>query len=418
MRDGRWRRDLLATTLLAIATGACTMLQEAAPPDQPPQAASSGYDGGFFLRSEDGANELLVEGLLQTVAGVYDGDRDPSADIELKRMRPELSGKLADALRFRIEPKFTEDEVELEEAWAGTDVWGGEALLMIGRMKAPFNLEEVRSRRHIDFPLFSVINQFAPAEDHGFFLNGQTPSGVWEYGFALYNGTGESDTTSSKDVAARVMVHPFAEEADSAWRDLGLGLAATIGNQDEDVAGDSIENGIGLDMTTYAPGATLDGRRWRAGLEAVWFHGPWMLQGELLTMSQEMSSPADEADVAFRGGYVTVSHVLTGESKSFKGVVPDEPYDFKTGRGRGAWVAAVRLSSLSLDDDLDDAGLVEPGTFTDRNRNVSLALNWIANQHAIVRTALIHSRYDDAIDLGDGSDDKETALLVEFQLHF
>jgi phosphate-selective porin OprO/OprP len=384
---------------------------------QEPSPASVGYDGGFFLRSRDGAAELRVEGLFQTVFGVFDDERDPSTDVELKRMRPELSGRI-DELEFRLEPKFTEDDVELEEAWLATRLGRGDALLMIGRMKAPFGLEEVRSRRHIDFPRFSIVNQLSPAEDHGLFLNGTSAARVFEYGLAAYDGSGNSDTTSSKDVAARLMVHPFRTGAGGALENLGLGAAATLGTQDEDVGGSAIENETGLPVVLFAPGTELDGRRARLGLEAAWFRGPWFAQAELALVEQEMSSSAAEEEVRFSGGYLTLSRALTGEAKTFGGVVPDEPFRFDTLAGRGAFVLALRISELHLDEALAAPGWTEPGTFTDRIRTFSLGLNWIPNRHVIVRNALVLTRYADEVALDEGATDREAAFLLEFQLHF
>ncbi|MFT5462931.1 MAG: phosphate-selective porin OprO/OprP, partial [Planctomycetota bacterium] len=290
-----------------------------------------GYDGGFFLRSEDGSSELNIEGLFQVVAGLYDGDRDPGSDVALKRMRPELSGHVSGALRFKLEPKFTEDEVELEEAWIGFEIAEGNGLVMLGRMKAPFSLEEVRSRRHIDFSNFSVLAQFAPAEDHGVFLNAHTLSGLLEYGLAAYNGTGASDTNSSKDLAGRVMLHPFVADEGSAWENLQVGLAGTIGSQNKDVGGEAIDNALGFGVVTFAPGVELSGQRWRAGLEGAWFRGPWFVQAEALALSQQMSLGPADMDATVRGAYLSVSRVLTGEDKSFRGVSPETPFDPSTG---------------------------------------------------------------------------------------
>jgi phosphate-selective porin len=374
--------------------------------------------GPLVFTSEDGANELVIEGLVQVTATRLPDARRPDGLGRLKRLRPEFSGRIADVIRFHLEPKLKTDDFYYEEAWLGTDVFDGDGVLMLGRMKAPFNLEEVRSRTHIDFPRFSIVNQLAPVEDHGVFLNGTSPSGRWEYGLAAYNGTGDSDTTSSRDVAARLMVHPFADDEGSAWRNLQVGVAATHGRQDRAVGGNSIENEIGLGVVSFAPGVRLDGERWRAGLEGAWFDGPWFVQTEYVVMQQEMSLAGTGTDVSLKGGYVTLSRVLTGESKSFKGVVPDDPFDPRTGAGTGAWVAALRLSSLSIDDDLMTAGLAAPGAFTDHIRNVSLGLNWIPNTHTIVRSSVVHSMYDRPVAVGAGTDDRETALMVELQFHF
>jgi len=397
----------LFALLFVLVTGACATTSHVANVDG--VEPNTGYDGGFFVRSDDGAHELVIEGLVQTTFNVYD-EREPSAEFDLKRVRPEFAGKLANSLRFRIEPKFGKDDVELEEAWAGADILGGNALLMIGRMKAPFGLEEVRSRRHIDFQNFSILTQFAPAEDHGVFVLGHSNDERWEYGVALYNGTGGDDTNDGKDVAARLMLHTDCG--------LQLGVAATTGNQDEDVAGDEIENAMGMGVIEFAPGLRLDGRRTRAGLEAAWFDGPWFAQAEYLHQNQDMSLGASESDIEISGAYLNVSHVLTGESKTFKGVVPDKPYDFATGTGSGAWVLALRLSQLELDDSLATNGFAVPGTITDEIRSASLGLNWIANRHAILRTSVVVSEYGSVVTLGGVPRSEEAGLLIEWQMHF
>lgn len=370
-----------------------------------------------MFRSADGEFELVLEGLFQVTATALEGPREPSADFGLKRARPELSGRLPGGLRFKFEPKFTEDEVELEEAWIGADVLGGDARVMVGRMKAPFGLEEVRSRRWIDFPRFSLLNQFSPAEDHGLFLWGATGDDrPWEWNAAVYNGTGGDDTNGAKDVAGRLMWHPFLADEGSALRRLQVGVAGTLGNQDEEIGGETIDDAAGLGVLEFAPGARLDGRRTRLGLEAAWFHGANFVQAEALWLEQEMAGGGGPVDASVRGAYLTLARVLTGEAKTFKGVHPDAPFDLARGTGRGAWVAAVRGSWLELDDSF--AGVVSPGTFTESIQALELGLDWIPNRHAIVRAALVRSEYGDEVIVGADTEDGATALLLELQLHF
>jgi phosphate-selective porin len=383
-------------------------------PDSQASAWETGYDGGFFLRSQDRRNELVLEGLFQADFVAFTRDQVRTSEFFVKRMRPELAGRFDDFLRFRIEPNFTEDEVELEEAWVGAEP-AADTMLRIGRMKAPFGLEEVRSRRHIDFPRFSILNQFSPAEDHGVFLNGLAFASALEYGAAVYNGTGGADTNGSKDVAARVMLHPFVARETSGLCKLQLGIAATFGVQDEDVSGSSITNESGQPVLTFAPGARLDGRRSRLGLELAWFDGPWMAQAEGLLVRQDMSQGGVTRAVQFRGAYLDVGFVLTGEDKSFAGVNPRRPVG---GGGAGAFVLAARVAQLDCDSALDEAGLVEPGTFTRRIRSASIGINWILSAHALVRHAYVHSFYDDDVTIGGQQFDHEGALMIEWQVHF
>lgn len=407
---------MLAVLILSLGR----LVQDGVPTpiEQIPSLAATGYDDGFFLRSADGENELVIGGLFQFGANVFDDHREPSAEFDVRRMRLEIGAKIAGALRVMLEPNFLPEGTEMEEAWIGLDMLHDDARLMFGRAKVPFGLEEVRSRRPIDFPRFSILNQFSPAEDSGAFLKGDTASKSWEYGLAAYNGTGDSDTTSSKDVAARAMWHPFADESGATFENLQIGLAGTIGSQDEDIGGTTIDNELGLSVLEFDAGTRLDGQRVRAGLEFAWFQGPWFVQAEYAHIEQEMESGTTSDEFAFQGAYVSIARVLTGESKTFRGVDPSRPWNPTNGEGRGAWVLAARWSELDLDSDLDNSPLTVPGTFTDRISTFSIGLNWIANRHLTVRNAFIETLYSDEVELDDGATDHEEAFMVELQLSF
>jgi len=368
--------------------------------------------------SADGRSEIVLEGLFQITGSVLGRGRSPRAGFELTRMRPELAGVLDDSLRFRLEPKFTADDVELEEAWVGMNVLSDKGLLMVGRMKVPFGLEEVRSRRHIDFTRFSILNQFSPAEEQGLFLNGKNESGRWEYGLSATDGVESGDAEASVNLAGRVMLHPHAGEDASPWRNLQLGVGATTDAVHMDASGLHVENAAGQEVIRMAAGTRLNGDRLRLGFEAAWFDGPWFVQAEYLHVEQDMVGATGGADVSFAGSYLELAHVLTGESKSFKGVEPDQPFNPSTGTGRGAWVLTARLSELRSDESLLSQGLVAPGTYTPAIRSLSLGLNWVMNRHMILRQALVHSVYSDDVLIDGRFEGGESAFLFGLQLHF
>lgn len=272
-------------------------------------------------------------------------------------------------------------------------------------MKAPFGLEETRSRRHIHFPRFSILNQFSPAEDHGVFLTGR--KGGFEYGAALINGSSGADQDDGKDLALRGMWH-FGDLDTPGGRRFQIGLAGTAGRQEFSVAGDGFKNAGGARMLELAAGANLDGARTRVGLELAGMQGPWMFQGELLTMDQEMLSGAVEARGTVEGGYFELARALGGEDLDFGGVA--NPHD--------SWVAALRVSSLDFGGALADPMFVAAGMSPGRVDSVSLGLSHIPGAHTIWRGALAMSSYDDDIVVGSTSLSEETVLTVELQLHF
>ncbi len=369
------------------------------------------YDEGFAVESEDGRTRIALEGLIQVTGKAFQPDRGRVSEFALRRFRPELYGFFDRNVMFRFEPKFTENEVELEEAWVGLHFEESNSILRIGRMKAPFNLEEVRSRRHIHFPLFSMMNQFAPAEDHGLFWSKKNEG--WELGLAIYNGTGGADTGSSKDIAARAM-HTLFDDGRKGHFDLGVSL--TLGRQNQSVATKGIVNGAGEPVLRYASGTSLSGNRMRLGLEAVWFQGPWMGQAEAMLIRQRMSQSGVEDTVQFSGAYLDVAYSLSGLPIDFGGVaVSKEKGLFGL---PGSWVLAARLSTLRNDGSLQALGMTEANRFSGKITNLSLGLNWVPSKHFLVRNAIVFSKYSDSIDVGGGPHNSEIALMVEWQLHW
>ena len=105
----------------------------------------------------------------------------------------------------------------------------------------------------------------------------------------------------------------------------------------------------------------------RAGVEGLWIHGPWSLQGEYLRADTSF----DDGKPAYRidGGYAFASWVATGESRPYKdgnvgNVVPSRPW--------GALEFLLRYSTLDLDH-----GAILGG----REHDWTLGVNWYLGNH-------------------------------------
>jgi hypothetical protein len=127
----------------------------------------------------------------------------------------------------------------------------------------------------------------------------------------------------------------------------------------------------------------------------AWFGGPWMVQAEPLAVEQESGGVTE--DVSLTGFYVEVARALTGEDLNFGGV--DSPSD--------SWVAALRLSTLQISDELGTVGFLGPGT--------PLIDSIVPSSHMIVRYAWTHSWYGEEV---PGAGSSEGLLTAELQLHF
>ena len=389
--------------LLVLALAAAAQEAEAAP--------QVGYDGAFFVRDRSGANELTVGGLFQVDGLAFEsGLAGRDGEFVLRRMRFELGGRLDEIYRFNVEPNFHASGVELEEAWGGVELAGGDALLMLGRMKEPFSLEEMAPRRQHEFVAFSILNQFVPAEDHGITLNGEVFARRLWYGAALYNGTGGDERNSDKDVAGRLVYRPFAATGDPWTRGLQFGGAATYGVAEQELAGAALNTEAKVPFAAFAPGSALDGRRWRLGAEAAWLAGPFAASGEFVRVLQRAAGAGGRGDADLDAWYLAASWLLTGEEREYRRIQPRSSW--------GAWQVAARVSNLALDQAFLDLGLLAPAAYPERVHSYDLGLNWIANAHLRVKLHLLHTVFAESIVLGGERRGGEDALLLQFQLAF
>ncbi len=388
---------------------AAPITPSATPSVAPSLALDAGYDDGFYLRSRDGDQELVIGGLIQTRAQYSGPDRTPSSQFDLQRARLEFVGRFEEHFRFALEPRFGAHDFELEEGWVGVELGSGDDMLRIGRMKAPFGLEEVRSRRHIPFAQFSILSQFYPAEQHGIFYSGA--DGDWEWNAAIYNGGGGEETNDGKELALRGMWRPFTKRGDRGLRNLAIGAAVTMAREDREVAGDSIDNALGLPLATYVPGVRLDGNDRRAGLEFAWFDGPNMLQSEIMFTRQTLTLSGGQGRFDKCGTYLSAQHVLSGEDISFKGPAIG-------GKSRGTWVAAARISYLSLDPLYRESGVIGAKEGGDSITTLWAGMNYYFNEHVLLRNSLVYSHYENDVIVDGERIYGEPALLFELQFHF
>lgn len=365
-------------------------------------AVEAGYDGGFYVGGKDA--RLTIEGLLQVNARVFEREAPHETEFELRRFRLEFSGEFFDRWVFHVEPKFAAGGVELEEAWVG--VKAGDHLLMFGRMKEPFSFEEMASQRHMDMLNFSILNQLVPAEDTGITLFGNFD--LLQYGIGFYNGSGGDDTTSDKDVALRLNLHP--------WRGLQLGGAVTAGRERIDISGEELRTETRVPWAEYLPGTQVEDTRVRLGAEAALLEGPFAFVAELMHLREELNGTV----VRFRGGYVQASWVLTGEGKQWKGdririwkgVVPERP--FLRDPDLGAWQLVARASRLVLEDDL----ALFLTNFPKRVDSFTLGVNWYANEFVKIKLQYSRTQYQRSIVVNGNRHGNEDAVLFQFQVMF
>jgi phosphate-selective porin OprO/OprP len=124
------------------------------------------------------------------------------------------------------------------------------------------------------------------------------------------NDGGSGDVESSddeKDVVGRIFAHPFKYTEADALRGLGLGVAASYGNQEGALrnyasAGQQrffgYRSGAG---TAAAPNVVADGSHWRLSPQLYYYWGPLGIFGEYIVSDQRVRRDAGGSTFARLG---------------------------------------------------------------------------------------------------------------------
>lgn len=186
----------------------------------------------------------------------------------------------------------------------------------------------------------------------------------WYINAAVMSGGDLLGDNEGRTLAARVVFNPVQNDSDLVH----VGLSGSNEKRDDDSARIRVRPEAFLTASRLVDSGAIGSVEaiHRQGLEAIWQHGPLLVQSEYLRMAvQRNGRPDYEAD----GYYVSGSWVLTGEKRSYKSaafgnVKPKNDY--------GAVEVALRYSTVDIDHGLLNGG---------REKNWTLGVNWYIGQH-------------------------------------
>jgi phosphate-selective porin OprO/OprP len=349
--------------MLAMAGSALTGVASA--PAAAKDGISTGSDGVTF-KAANGDIELTLGGRLHLDAVKYDFEGNVDTDADLRRARVELSGRLGDVVRFRVDREFG-----LNPGWR--NLWVGvrptdDIEARGGNFIVPFSLEELQSSNRSQLMERSLVTALAP----GFSLGGSVQysrrnwtATVGYFGDALDNEDGRGEERG-KGFAGRATAAPILGAKQF------LHVAAAIERRELD-SGDALsfnaKPGSALAPTLISSGVVLDADQMtNVGAEAAYSTGPLLLQGQYLR--SKIDRPL-LGDLDFDAWYAQASFVVTGESYDYarrSGTV--EGVDLR--RKKSAVEVAARYSRLDMDDSALDRG---------RAQTITLGANWYLNQN-------------------------------------
>lgn len=320
---------------------------------------------GFAVKTADGAFAIKLRALLQ-VDGLFFGGDQGGADrdtFQVSRARPILEATAWRIFDFRFMPEFGAGATSIQDAYVEARL-APAAKLRVGKFRPPVGLERLQSAADLTFVARALPTNLVPNRDIGVQLAGDLASGRVGYAVGLFNGTADGASADAEvggdpEAAARLFLRPFAARDGDPGPDLGIGLAATYGDETGTPAATGLPRYRSSGQQTFfayrsdgtaAGTAIAAGRRFRLAPQGWFYAGPFGALAEWTRARQEVARDGEARTLSHESWQITLSWVATGERASYAGVRPDRPFRIG-GPGRGAVILSLRVHGLAIDPD-------------------------------------------------------------------
>jgi phosphate-selective porin OprO/OprP len=415
-----------------------TRVLEVSDEERKKERPTAGYRDGFFVDSKDGKYKLKVGGYVQADSRwALDEADNPTVDaFTIRRARLDIRGTVAEWFDFRIMPDFAGSSLVLQDAYVDHKFapW---AVLRAGKFKSPVGLDRLQSGSSMTFIERSLVDNLIPNRDLGLQLYGDFRQGEIGYQLAVLNGvvdggSTDTDVNDAVDVAARVFAHPFRNTSVVPLQGLGVGIAGTYGQEQGTAASPQLPQfrtssrnsyfRYSADSPATAAGTTVaDGTHWRVTPQGYYYWGPFGSLFEYGISSQDLRKGAATATTRNDAWQVRASYVLTGEANTYKGVSPENPFNFGGG-GWGAWEMALRYANLDIDGETFTKGFADNTRSVSEIDSITAGVNWWLNRNILWQLNYEHSEFAKGKVIAPPSDDKdrdsEDLFLTRIQLLF
>jgi phosphate-selective porin OprO/OprP len=249
----------------------------------------------------------------------------------------------------------------------------------------------LQSDTELTFIERGLPSDLVPNRDEGFQVYGNL-AGRFAYQVGVVNGAPDGtntdgDTNDGKDIVARVFATPFAGSGPKMLQGLGFGIGTSSGRQNGTTLPTLKSMGGQATFFSYNATAIAAGRRLRYTPQMYYYNGPFGLVAEYVQSSQTIAATISNTtvsrEISNHAWQVAGSWVLTGEKKSYKGVVPKRTMEGGSSRSSfGAWELAARYSELNVDPNAFSAKLADITKSAEAARTWSVGLNWYLSKNA------------------------------------
>lgn len=390
--------------------------------------AIAGEDG-FQLRASDNSFTLRIRGGVQYDSRFFLDADDPAIDgFQVRRVRSDFQGTLYRDYDFRVYIDFAQSRVELLDAYLDARV--SPALrVRVGKFKGPVGLERLQSVFDVTFAERGLPTSLVPNREVGVQVHGALLGGTVSYAAGVFNGapdnsTDDVDTGDGKDVAGRLFLNPFRNTSVRPLQELGVGIAATRGEQEGTAAAPglpTLRSSLGREPFlrfrgdgTAANTVVADGQRTRVSPQGYFYLGSFGSTAEYVRSVQEVRRGEAAGELASHAWQTTATYVLTGEPATYRGVTPARPFSPRAGSW-GAVELAARASALEVDRDAFPL-YADPARWSRSVEAWAVGVNWYLNRDVRVLVNYERTSFDAAA--GGTARPAEQALVTRFQVAF
>ena len=375
-----------------------------------------GFDGGFFIQSDNGDNRLTF-GMVAQGDGRFSTD-SPSPIVNTftsRKIRPTFTGRLARYFDFKVMPDFGGGTTVVQDAYMDVR-FSPKFRVRLGKDKTPIGYELLQGDAYLLFPERSLASSLVPNRDIGVAVQGDLAANRAFYAVGAYNGipdgssaTTEVDTNNAKDLAGRVVVQPFKTASSPALKQFGFQVGGSTGK--EAGALPSFKTSIQQTYFSYASTATANGSRTRVSPALFYYFKSVSVFAEYMRSTQAVSRSTTTADVSNHAWDVTGSWLVTREASSYTMIRPSQEFDPEHGHW-GALQIVSRYSVLTVDPDAFTLNFAA-ATASRQARQFTIGANWYPS--AFIK---FYATYERTTFQDGAARPAENAIIVRAQLAF
>ena len=363
---------------------------------------------GFSFTSADGNFAINLKGILQFDSRTFfkDGGIQGNDGFLLRRARPIIAGTVFRDFDFLFVPDFGGSSGSvIQDAYVNYRCQP-ELQFQFGKFKSPVGLELLQSDPDTPFNERALPTDLVPNRDIGAELHGDLFDGRAGYAAGIFNGLGDArnsnnaDFEDDREFAGRLFLQPWKNSDRAVLQKFGFGVAGSYGNSSTANALPATTGGTAPGYATdgqqqffaYGNAVAAAGRHWRVSPQGYYYYGPFGFLGEYVISSQQVQANTTTGRALKNTAWqITGSWVLSGESASYKCVIPARPFDPSAGHW-GAIQLVARYAHLDIDRDAFPL-FADPNVSARSASDWSVGLNWYLNRNVLVKTSFSRTTF-------------------------